>query len=148
RSVIDIQMNPKVKQFDELVVTALGITREKRSIGYSTQEVEGQDLTFAQDQNVIGALTGKIAGVQISGSSGASMGGTSTIKIRGINSLSGEGEPLIVVDGTPISNSNFAGRSGADFGNLAQDINPNNIKTVSVLKGPAASALYGIRGQY
>src|SRR5699024_10658376 len=77
-----------------------------------------------------------------------SMGGTSTIKIRGVNSLSGEDQPLIVVDGTPISNANFAGREGSDFGNLAQDINPNNIKSISVLKGPAAYALYGIRAQY
>src|SRR5699024_2974711 len=148
RSTIDIQLQPEVQAFEEMVVTALGISREERSIGYSTQQVDGENLTFAQDQNIIGSLSGKIAGVQISGSSGASMGGTETIKIRGVNSLSGEGQPLIVIDGTPISNQNFAGRSGADFGNLAQDINPNDVASVNVLKGPAASALYGIRGQY
>lgn len=148
RSVIDVELAPQVKAFEDVVVTALGITREERSVGYSTQEVEGENLTFSKDQNVIGSLAGKIAGVQITGSSGASMGGTGTIKIRGVNSLSGEGQPLIVVDGTPISNQNFAGEGGADFGNLSQDINPNDIESVNVLKGPAASALYGIRGQY
>lgn len=148
RSEINVQLSPKVQAFDDVVVTALGITRDERSVGYSTQEVSGDELTYAQDQNVIGSLAGKIAGVQVTGSSGASMGGTGTIKIRGVNSLSGEGQPLIVVDGTPISNQNFAGTGGADFGNLAQDINPNDIESVNVLKGPAASALYGIRGQY
>lgn len=148
RSVINIELNPAVAAFEDVVVTALGITRQERSIGYSSQEVEGENLTFTENQNVIGSLAGKVAGVQVSGSSGASMGGTETIKIRGINSISGEGQPLIVVDGTPISNQNFAGSQGRDFGNLAQDINPNDIKSVNVLKGPAASALYGIRGQY
>src|SRR5699024_9132516 len=124
RSVINIAMQPQVHVGEQLVVTALGEVREKRSIGYSTQEVEGDNLTMSENQNVINALSGQIAGVQISGSSGASMGGTSTIKIRGVNSLSGEDQPLIVVDGTPISNANFAGREGSDFGNLAQDINP------------------------
>lgn len=148
RSTINIDLQPEVQAFDDVVVTALGITRDERSIGYSSQEVGGEDLTYSEDQNVIGSLAGKIAGVQISGSSGASMGGTQTIKIRGVNSISGEGQPLIVVDGTPISNQNFAGSGGADFGNLAQDVNPNDIESVNVLKGPAASALYGIRGQY
>lgn len=148
RSVINIEMSPQVQAFEDVVVTALGISRDERSIGYSTQEVEGEDLTYSKEQNVIGSLAGKIAGVRVTGSSGASMGGTQTIKIRGINSLDGEGQPLIVVDGTPISNGNFSGFTGTDYGNLAQDINSNDIKSVNVLKGPAASALYGIRGQY
>ena len=147
RSTINVELQPQVQAFDEMVVTALGISRNERSVGYSTQEVDGENLTFSKEQNVIGALSGKIAGVQITGSSGASMGGTQTIKVRGISSLSGEGQPLIVVDGTPISNQNFSGYSGQDFGNLAQDINPNDIKSINVLKGPSASALYGIRGQ-
>src|SRR5690606_30958542 len=90
----------------------------------------------------------RVAGVQVMGSSGASMGGTQKIKIRGVNSIGGADQPLIVVDGTPISNANFSGSDQADYGNLAQDVNPNNIESVNVLKGPAASALYGIRGQY
>lgn len=147
RSNIEVQLQPQVQAFEDVVVTALGISRDERSIGYSTQQVDGENLTFSKQQNVIGSLSGKIAGVQITGSSGASMGGTQTIKIRGISSLNGEGQPLVVVDGTPISNGNFSDYSGQDFGNLAQDVNPNDIESINVLKGPSASALYGIRGQ-
>ena len=132
----------------EVVVTALGIRRSERSLGYSTQEVKGDDLTLTKEQNVLGSLAGKIAGVQVTGSSGANMGGTQKIVIRGINSLTGGSSPLIVVDGTPISNANFAGSAEADYGNLAQDINPEDIESINVLKGHAASALYGLRGQY
>ena len=148
RDIVNVEMEPEIQEFDEMVVTALGITRDERSIGYATQKVEGNDITYTNEKNVIGSLAGKVAGVQVSGSSGASLGGTQTIKIRGVNSISGEGQPLIVVDGTPISNGNFAGSAGTDFGNLAQDINPGDIKSVDVMKGPAASSLYGIRGQY
>jgi TonB-linked SusC/RagA family outer membrane protein len=132
----------------EAVVTALGISRNERSLGYSTQQVKGDNLTLTKEQNVIGSLSGKIAGVQVTGSSGASLGGTQKIKIRGVNSIGGTDQPLIVVDGTPISNANFAGSDKADFGNLGQDVNPEDIESINVLKGPAASALYGIRGQY
>ncbi len=137
-------------KLDEVVITALGISRRERSIGYSTQQVKGEDLTLTKEQNVIGSLAGKIAGVQVVGSSGASLGGTQKIKIRGVNSLNGNDQPLIVVDGTPISNSNFGGSTGngPDLGNIAQDINSDDIESVNVLKGPAASALYGLRGQY
>src|SRR5687768_6640032 len=131
-----------------VVVTALGISRKERSLGYATQQVKGENLTMTKEQNVLGSLAGKIAGVQVTGASGASMGGTNKIKIRGVNSITGGGEPLIVIDGTPISNANFAGRNGGDYGNLGQDINPEDIETINVLKGPTASALYGIRGQY
>ena len=132
----------------EVVVTALGIRRSDRALGYSTQEVKGENLTIAKEQNVLGALAGKIAGVQVVGASGASMGGTQKINIRGINSLTGSSTPLMVVDGTPIANSNFSGNAKADYGNVGQDINPEDIESVNVLKGPAASALYGLRGQY
>ena len=145
---VNFQLISSAVELDGLVVTALGIARDQRSIGYSTQRVDGDNLTFSNEKNVVGTLAGKIAGVQVVGASGASMGGTQKIKIRGVNSISGGGEPLFVVDGTPISNANFAGASGADFGNLAQDINPEDIESIDVLKGPAASALYGIRGQY
>lgn len=148
QSVIDIALNEDLESLDEVVVTALGISREKKSLGYATQALDGDDLTFTNEQNVIGTLAGKIAGVQVTGSSGASMGGTQKIKIRGVNSIGGGDQPLIVVDGTPISNANFAGSAGADYGNLGQDINPADIESVNVLKGPAAAALYGIRGQY
>lgn len=148
RSVIDVQLIPDILSLSEVVVTALGITREERALGYATQEVSGENLTFTKEQNVLGSLSGKIAGVQVVGSSGASMGGTQKIKIRGVNSLSGGDQPLIVVDGTPISNANFSGSAGVDFGNIGQDINPEDIESVNVLKGPTASALYGLRGQY
>lgn len=147
-TVVNIDLAVSTRELNEVVVTALGITRNERSVGYSSQEIGGPDLTISQEQNVIGSLSGKIAGVQVSGSSGASLGGTQTIKIRGINSLNGEDQPLIVVDGTPISNGNFASSAGTDYGNLAQDVNPDDIESINVLKGPAASALYGIRGQY
>ena len=135
---------------EEVVVTALGVSRSQKSLGYSTQQVSGNNLTLTKEQNVLGSLAGKIAGVQVVGASGASLGGTQKIKIRGVNSLNGNDQPLIVVDGTPISNSNFGSSigNGPDLGNLGQDINPDDIENVNVLKGPAASALYGLRGQY
>lgn len=148
RTTVDITLIQDIQSLDEVVVTALGITRDERSLGYATQNVQGENLTFTKEQNVIGSLAGKVAGVQIVGSSGASMGGTQKIKIRGVNSLAGNDQPLIVVDGTPISNANFSASAGVDYGNIGQDINPEDIESVNVLKGPAASALYGIRGQY
>lgn len=148
RTTINITLLPDVQSLTEVVITALGISREERSLGYATQEVKGETLTFTKEQNVIGSLSGKVAGVQVTGSSGASMGGTQKIKIRGVNSITGSDQPLIVVDGTPISNTNYSGSAGVDFGNLGQDVNPEDIASVNVLKGPAASALYGIRGQY
>ncbi|HEY6504347.1 MAG TPA: SusC/RagA family TonB-linked outer membrane protein [Chitinophagaceae bacterium] len=145
---VSFQLKEKNNNLSEVVVTALGITRKQRSLGYATQQVKGENLTLTKEQNVIGSLSGKIAGVQVTGSSGASMGGTQKIKIRGVNSIGGSDQPLIVVDGTPISNANFASADKADYGNIGQDVNPEDIETVNVLKGPAASALYGIRGQY
>ncbi len=135
---------------EEVVVTALGISRSQKSLGYATQQVSGNNLTLTKEQNVLGSLAGKISGVQVVGASGASLGGTQKIKIRGVNSLNGNDQPLMVVDGTPISNSNFGASNGngPDLGNIAQDVNPDDIETVNVLKGPAASALYGLRGQF
>ncbi|WP_018478517.1 SusC/RagA family TonB-linked outer membrane protein [Pontibacter roseus] len=148
QSTVNVSLATDTKQLGEVVVTALGIERSERSLGYATQEVQGENLTFTKEQNVLGSLSGKVAGVQVTGASGASMGGTQKIKIRGVNSLKGTDQPLIVVDGTPISNANFAGADQADFGNLGQDVNPEDVESINVLKGPAASALYGIRGQY
>jgi TonB-linked SusC/RagA family outer membrane protein len=148
KSGITVILKQDTRNLEQVVVTALGISRKERAVGYSVQEVKGSNLTLTKEQNVLGSLAGKIAGVQVVGASGASMGGTQKIKLRGINSINGQEEPLIVVDGTPISNNNFAGRNGPDMGNLAQDINPEDIESVNVLKGPAASALYGLRGQY
>lgn len=146
--ILNVALNESMQGLDEVVITALGISRDKKSLGYSTQEVDGEAFSLTNQQNVLGSLSGRVAGVQVTGSSGASMGGTQKIKIRGVNSIGGGDQPLIVVDGTPISNANFSGSDQADYGNLSQDVNPNNIASVNVLKGPAASALYGIRGQY
>lgn len=148
RSTVNVTLSTDSKQLNEVVVTALGIERSERSLGYSTQQVDGESLTLTKEQNVLGSLSGKVAGVQVVGASGASMGGTQKMLIRGVNSLNGATPPLLVVDGTPIANSNFAGSDGADFGNLGQDINSEDIESINVLKGPAASALYGIRGQF
>ncbi|ALL05349.1 SusC/RagA family TonB-linked outer membrane protein [Pedobacter sp. PACM 27299] len=149
RSSIDVALVQDAQSLGEVVVTALGIKRNEKSIGYATQTLKGDKLTLTKEQNVLGSLAGKIAGVQVVGSSGASMGGTQKIKIRGVNSLNGDGAPLIVVDGTPISDANFstASGNGVDLGNISQDINPEDIESINVLKGPTASALYGIRGQ-
>ena len=148
RTVIDVALENDVTELSEVVVTALGVEREKASLAYAVQEVDGDNLTKTGEQNYLGALSGKVAGVQIVNPSAASLGGTVNVRIRGANSISGNSPPLFVVDGIPISNANFSNTyNGRDYGNLAQDINPNDIESISVLKGPAASALYGIRGK-
>ncbi len=153
KSVIDVTLQPDVQQLGEVVVTALGVSREKRSIGYSTQSVDGEKLAESRETNIVNALQGAVAGVQIQGSQGA-MGGSSRITIRGANSFRGENQPLFVVDGMPINNDNYAsdaqqegfGGGSYDYGNTASDINPNDIESMEVLKGAAATALYGTRG--
>ncbi|ELR71357.1 TonB-dependent receptor [Fulvivirga imtechensis AK7] len=153
RSVIDVQMATDVKQLSEVVVTALGVSREKKSLGYSVQEVNTEQVAQASEPNVVNALQGQIAGVQIQGTSGT-LGGSSRITVRGSNSFLGENQPLFVVDGMPINNDNYAsvaqqrgfGGGAYDYGNAAADINPQDIASMSVLKGAAATALYGTRG--
>ena len=148
------------RTLDDVVVTALGVSREKKALGYAVSEVKGSDLIKSRGgvSNPVNALQGKVAGLQISSSSG-SMGGSSKIIIRGASSLSGNNQPLFVVDGVPIegtdynstevgssdANSTARGAGGYDYGNLVQDINPDDIENISVLKGAAASALYGSR---
>jgi TonB-linked SusC/RagA family outer membrane protein len=150
KNEVSIALSTSAAELEGVVVTALGIKRSEKSIGYATQQIDGDNLTLTKETNIIGALAGKVAGAQVTGSSGASLGGTQKIKIRGVNSVTGGGQPLIVVDGTPIANTNFSGSNsnGVDYGNVGQDINPEDVENVSVLKGPAASALYGLRGQY
>lgn len=150
RSVVDVRLASDVQQLSEVVVTALGIVREERSLGYSAQEIGADELNKTRESNVVNALSGKVAGVQVTGSGGA-LGGSSRITIRGVNSISGNNQPLFVVDGVPMANDNYtdanqrSGRGGYDFGNFAQDISPDDISTISVLKGPSAAALYGNR---
>jgi TonB-dependent SusC/RagA subfamily outer membrane receptor len=134
---------------NDVVVTALGIEREKKSLGYATQEVSGDEVTTVKDANFINSLSGKVAGVDIRRSN--EMGGSSNVIIRGYKSLTGNNQALFVVDGIPMSNDNTnttnqqTGRGGYDYGNAAMDINPEDIETINVLKGAAATALYGSR---
>lgn len=138
-------------ELEGAVVTALGITREKKSLGYATQEVDGETLSAVPVQNFADALSGEVAGLDINQSS--TMGGSTNIIIRGYSSLYGNNQALVVIDGTPINNGiyNMAGQAsgggGYDYGNAASDINPNDVESVNVLRGAAATALYGSRGQ-
>jgi TonB-linked SusC/RagA family outer membrane protein len=150
QSTIDVQLASDVRQLSEVVVTALGIEREQKSLGYSVQEIQGETVARVKDANVLNSLQGRIAGVQVQGNPGA-LGGSSRVLIRGARSVAGENQPLIVIDGVPLDNSNFndtdtqRGAGGVDYGNAAQFINPEDIETYSVLKGPNAAALYGNR---
>ena len=135
-------------ELEEVVVTSLGISREKKSLGYSVSTVGGDDIAAVKDANFLTSMQGKVAGLNIKSTGG--FGGSANVIIRGNSSLLGNNQALFIVDGTPvsneISNSNGGGRGGYDFGNGAMDINPDDIDTVSVLKGAAATALYGSRG--
>jgi TonB-linked SusC/RagA family outer membrane protein len=151
RSSVDIAMQTQVISGEELVVTALGIERRERSLGYSTQQVKAEELVQSKETNFVTSLTGKVAGANIT--SANSMGGSSRIVIRGAKSITGNNQPLFVIDGVPLDNSNFTnetqatGSGGYDFGNAASMINPNNIKSVTILKGANAAALYGSRAR-
>ncbi len=146
---IDVVMEPDVVQIDEVVVTALGISREKKSLGYATQEVGGEELSTVKRDNFINSLSGRAAGVQVRSSN--NIGGSSNVIIRGSKSLTQNNQALFVVDGVPINNDNsnnagqISGRNGFDYGNAASDINPDDIESMNILKGAAATALYGSR---
>ena len=157
--IINVQMEDDTQELNAVVVTALGIKKEKRSIGYAVQELDNEELTRNSNNDVLGSLQGKVAGVNIN-TSGGGAGAGSNIIIRGITSLNpgANNQPLFVVDGIPISNQAPTGSllpstgsnapSSAEqfsFTNRGADLNPNNIESVSVLKGPAATALYGLR---
>ena len=143
-----IFMKSDAQSLDEVVVTAMGISREKKALGYAVSEVDGSELIKSRGglSNPVNALQGKVAGLQISSGAG-SMGGSSKVLIRGNNSLSGSNQPLFVVDGVPLEGKDFnstdtqRGGGGYDYGNLIQDLNPDDIESISVLKGAAASAL-------
>ncbi|MEM6297063.1 MAG: SusC/RagA family TonB-linked outer membrane protein [Bacteroidota bacterium] len=155
QTTADVTMLEDAVMTEEIVITtALGISKEKRALGYAVQEVGGEQLAEAKEVNVVNALQGNVAGVQIQGTTGAALGGSSRITIRGANSFGSENQPLFVVDGMPINNDNYAtadqsdgfGGGAYDYGNAAADINPNDIASMQVLKGAAATALYGTRG--
>ena len=148
RSEITVSMVEDAQNLNEVVVTALGIKRDKRALGYSVQEIKGEDIALAKEPNVANSLAGKMAGVQVSRSANGA-GGSSRVVIRGTNSLVGNSQPLYVIDGIPMDNANpnSPGRfGGIDYGDGISNINPEDIETMSVLKGPNAAALYGQRG--
>ncbi|MBP3943330.1 SusC/RagA family TonB-linked outer membrane protein [Sphingobacteriaceae bacterium WQ 2009] len=149
RDFLDVSLSPLTQQLSEVVVTAFGIERQRAELSYSTQEVKSEDITRTRDPNFTNALTGKVAGLEVKQS--GTMGGSTNIVLRGYKSLTGNNQALFVIDGTPISNTNTntdnqnAGRGGYDYGNSAADINPDDIESINVLKGAAATALYGAR---
>lgn len=147
---VNMTMTENAAVLDEVVVTALGISREKKSLGYATQEVEGEELSTVKSGNFVNALSGRASGVQIKRNN--NLGGSTNVVIRGNASLTGSNQALFVVDGVPINNTNtnskYQGQASGgyyDYGNTASDINPDDIESVNILKGAAASALYGSR---
>ncbi len=151
QSMINLAMSPDVTALSEIIVTAFGIEREKKALGYAAQELEGDDMTSAREVNVANYLTGKIAGVQVSNGASGGMGGSTNVTIRGNSSLTGSNQPLYVIDGVPITNRGNSNPDngifgGNDYGDGIGSINPDDVESMTVLKGPAASALYGARG--
>lgn len=146
RESLTIRVPVKVLQQKEVVVTALGLKKEKKSLTYATQEVSGEQIADSRESNIVNALQGQFSGVQIANTQGA-VSSSSRIQIRGANSLSGNNQPLFVVDGVPMRNTNsrWVGYGGADYGNEIADIDLNNVASVTVLKGANAAALYGSR---
>jgi len=142
---VTVTLEQQAIGLEGLVVTALGVQREQRSLGYSVQSVRGEDLLRVPELNIVNSLQGMVAGVQVTDA--GPTGGTSRIVIRGSSSIRGDNQPLFIVDGIPIDNSSpgNSGFGGIDWGNTAQDIDAANIESVSVLKGPNAAALYGSR---
>ncbi len=146
-SKISISLKPSAHELEDVVVTALGIKKEKKALGYAFADVKGEELTTNRDANFINSISNKIAGVHISATAGGA-GTSSRIMIRGVKSLSTESQPLIVIDGIPIDNGTDGATwlGGVDYGNSLLGVNPDDIETMSVLKGPTAAALYGSRG--
>ena len=151
QTVINIELHASTDQLTDVVVTALGIKREKRSLGYSVTTVAGSTLTEARETNFVNNLEGKVAGVNVSNVA-TGPGGSANVVIRGVSDITGSNQPLYVIDGIPMQNSTYrqtdvgGGYGGADGGDGTININPDDIETISVLKGAAASALYGYRG--
>ena len=148
RKTLDVVLSENVLTVDEVVVTALGITRKEKSLGFAVAKVSGDDMSRVVQENAINALSGKVAGVQINSTGGT--GSSVSMVIRGAKSLSNDNQPLFVVDGVPVTNtlnnvSGFGSDNQVDYGNAISDVNSNDIESVSVLKGASAAALYGSR---
>jgi TonB-linked SusC/RagA family outer membrane protein len=152
RSYAEITLQPASQELDEIVVTALNIARDEKSLGYSVQQVEGEDVAQSTSTNMVSTLSGRAAGVQVV-TNGTGPGQSSSVVIRGYSSMAGNNQPLFVVDGIPINNNTDtrtntlggASNMNIDYGNGAAEINPDDVESISVLKGANATALYGSR---
>ena len=148
-NVIDVALATSAEVLEEVVVTALGIQRQVKALGYAQQELGSDELSASRESNLSSFLTGKVSGVRVSKTSSGT-GGSSSITIRGAKSLLGNNQPLFVVDGVPITNIGHSQSGGVwddiDLGDGMGDINPEDVESMTVLKGPNASALYGARG--
>ncbi len=146
RTIVNVILETESLKVEEVIVTALGIKRSEKATGYAIQGVKGDEIMKAREANMVNSLQGKIAGAVITNTSGA-VGASSRIVLRGAGSLGGSNQPLFVVDGVPLSNGNFGSTAtdGVNRGSGVSDINPNDIESISVLKGPNAAALYGSR---
>jgi TonB-linked SusC/RagA family outer membrane protein len=146
-TTINVKMKSSSIELESIVVTGLGIKKSEKALTYSAQSIKGVELTEAREQNLINSLSGKVAGIQVTNSSGA-VGSSSRIVLRGTSTITGSNEALFVIDGVPFDNTSY-GNSGSgggnDLPNGAASINPDDIESVTVLKGPTAAALYGIR---
>ena len=134
QAVINVVMNPSALDLDEFVVTALGISREKKTLSYAAQDVKAEDLNLTQDVNIKSALSGKVAGVQVQSQAGSKLGSSGKIRIRGAISMTADSDPLYIIDGVPTSDPNA--------------VDMNNVESLTVLKGPNATALYGQRAEF
>jgi TonB-linked SusC/RagA family outer membrane protein len=146
-NTIDVTMKENAEALEEVVITGFGRKVEKRSATFAVQTLDGDDLASAREANIVNSLSGKIAGVQITNSSGA-VGASSRVVLRGASSITGNNQPLYVVNGVPLESGNFGNAGdggGADLPNGISDINADDIASINVLKGPAAAALYGVR---
>ncbi|WP_439879595.1 SusC/RagA family TonB-linked outer membrane protein [Pontibacter sp. MBLB2868] len=148
-STINVALGPDTKQLQEVVVTALGVEREERSLGYAASSVKAEEITRARATSPMNALQGKVAGVNISSASGAP-GASTKVILRGYSSIGGNNNPLYVVDGVPVDNGSGNYSAGGvnrtqDFGNRANDLNPDDIASITILKGASATSLYGSR---
>lgn len=153
RSVIDVTMTSDAGLLQEVVVTALGISREKRSLAYSVSEVKSEDLVKAANPNILKSLDGKVSGVNLTNLSSdptssvlVNIRGTTAMPTTGDPNVSVKGQPLYVIDGVPVGTQTFTSKDGVDFGNILSQLNPNDIANITILKGGSAGALYGAEG--
>ena len=149
-NTLNVTMSENTEVLSEVVVTAMGIKRDRKALGYEVGEVKGEDLTKAKETNVANSLAGRVAGLVVEGTAGGASGST-RVMLRGTTEMTGNNQPLYVIDGVPMDNTNFgsAGTEGGyDLGDGISSINPDDIESMSVLKGPAAAALYGSRASH